>query len=558
MALPLSASTQKELGTIGSVGLGDSIFPMEGNGGIDVEHYDLMLKWSDKTGAIDAKAILNIQAIQKLSTFNLDFHGLKISNIKVDHVDCTFSRDKDELTIVLPKPIEKSTTFSVAITYAGKPEAVPDSPTPGWDSTLDAATALSEPISAKNWFPSNNHPKDKATYAFNVTVPSSYDVVANGIPSEPVEKAGEKYFHFETREPMASYLTMIAIGHYDLEKLLAKDGTPIYNYYYKGMKKELKKPFEKEAEIMAFYSEKFGPYPFASAGIVASSGGSILAYETQTRSFFGTPTNERMVAHEIAHQWFGDLVSLSDWKESWLKEGFATYASALWFEHLKGKVFMDEWVKNSFETLMGIQYMPKAGLEKVLKVFEIKESMISTAEVTKLIELGTEGKTDPKELKEALALVPKGGISTFKLDPVFAKISFDHFKLTFYQYTLFMNIFDKNSPAGHRSFDEIVSSFAEAPESVTSMSQIYSSGVYIRGSLVIHALRIKIGDEKFFKILKTYFKKFKNSHAGSKEFTHLAQEVSGEDLSSFFKRWLEDKIIPDIPEYGLYKKTYAE
>ena len=87
---------------------------------------------------------------------------------------------------------------------------------------------------------------------------------------------------------------------------------------------------------MAFFSEKFGPYPFASAGIVSSQGESILAYETQTRSFFGTPTSEQMLAHEIAHQWFGDLVSLDEWKESWLKEGFATYSSALWFEHKQG------------------------------------------------------------------------------------------------------------------------------------------------------------------------------------------------------------------------------
>jgi len=552
------ATVTKNSSTIGSAGIGDSIFPMEGNGGIDVQHYDLNIQWDDKTGKLDANARLKIKSTQVLSKFNLDFHGLKISSIRVNNQKSTFAREKDELTITLPTLVKKGDIFNVSIAYAGKPSDVNDSVTVGWETLKEGVAALSEPISAKNWFPNNNHPKDKATYAFTITVPKTYDVVANGIPSKTIEKESTKTFHFETREPLASYLTMISIGHYDLEKLEAKDGTPIYNYYYKGMSEELKKPFENQTKILAFFSEIFGTYPFASAGVIVNSGESILAYETQTRPLFGTPTNERMVAHEIAHQWFGNVVSLSDWKETWLKEGFATYASALWFEHLHGKKTMDTWVKGSFESLMGIQYFPRIGLGKVFKIFEVKDKNLTAKQVETLINFGTKGKTDTKELKTALALVPTTGISIFKLDPIFTEISFKNFKLRFAEYINFMAIVDDRSNNDSRPFDEVIALIASAPENVNTLDQIYSSGVYTRGALAIHALRIKVGDEKFFSILKAYFKRFKNSDAGSKEFTTLANEVSGENLDTFFKQWLEDKMLPDIPEYGLYKETYAK
>jgi len=543
--------------TIGSSSIGDSIFNTEGNGGIDTTHYNLNIKWNSKTGAIDAVATVDITATQKLSAFSLDLHGLKVSSVKVDSVAVKYSRGKDKLMIVLPKTVVKNANFKVEVNYAGKPLTIENSVTSGWETVAEGATALGEPNSAKNWFPSNNHPKDKATYAFHITVPKSYDVVANGIPEETTETENLKTYNFKTREPMASYLTVIAIGHYDLEKLTAKDGTPLYNYYFKGMKEEDKKVFANEIEIMSFFSEKFGAYPFASGGFIASKGGSILAYETQTRSFFGTPTSEQMFAHEIAHQWFGDLVSLSNWKESWLKEGFATYSAALWFEHKQGEKSMDAWVKNSYESMMGIQKLPKAGLAELFKAFQTKERMMNAKEVTALIELGTKGKTDAQELKKALAHIHKEGISNYKLDVVLNEMSFPYFDLTFNQYSKFSDIIDGKTDNKSFDFEKLIANLASAPRSVSSLDQIYSAGVYTRGALAMHSLRLKVGDEKFFAILKEYFKRYKNSHAGSNDFEAIATQVSGENLDNFFKAWLEERLIPDMPEYGLFKKDYA-
>ena len=562
MALPLTASAsaqeKRSDSTIGTVGIGDSIFPMEGNGGIDIQHYDLAITWDDKTGNIEAKATLDVKATQKLSAFNLDFHGLKIKSLTVDGEKSTFLREKDELSITLPHLVEKEGMFQVEVVYSGKPSHILDSIAYGWETSKDGVMALSEPNSAKNWFPNNNHPSDKASYTFHITVPKNFDVVANGTPQKTEVKHKTKTFHFTSREPMATYLTVIHIGQYDRVDSVTKSGIRVHDYFYRGISDEFKAMFSKENEILDFYAKIFVPYPFETAGVIVMKGNSILAYETQTRSTFGVPITEMKLAHEIAHQWFGDYVSLSSWKENWLKEGFANYAAALWMSH-KDETFMGKWVKGNYESMMGIQHYPKKGLENLLKVFEVKERMLSAKEVEALINVGTKGKTDASELKKALALVPKEGISNYQLDEVLALVSFKEFVLSIQPMRKFFSIIDGSKVIkDDRSFEEIVSLLALAPRSISEISTMYGGGSYDRGALAIHVLHKKVGDEIFYKILKTYFETYGNGHAGSDDFIDIANRVNGQNLDSLFRAWLENEMIPDMPEYGLYVKDYAK
>jgi aminopeptidase N len=558
MAVAHSASAGGVDPLVGANTLGDTIFPLEGNGGIDVQHYDLTLGWDDATGRIDAQATLRIAATQALSRFNLDFHGLTIDRILIDGTQALYTREKDELSITLPHVVKHQEVFDVSITYHGIPDPVRDTPAFGWAKHAEGIAALSEPISAKNWYPSNNHPQDKASYTFHITVPEAYNVVANGIPGKTETTEKKSTYTFTAKMPMATYLSMIHIGHFDLEKSQTKNGTPIYDYFYRGITPAFKASFAPEQKILEFFSEKFGAYPFESAGVVVMSGKSPLAYETQTRSTFGVPISETKLAHELAHQWFGDYVSLSDWKETWLKEGFATYAAALWLEH-KDKTYMDKWVKGSYESMMGITHYPKIALRDILEFFQTKERTLNTRELTALIDLGTHNHTNPQELAKALALVPPDGISSYHLEKVLSEVSFAEFVLTVKENGRFLSIMEGNvMKKDALTFEAFVKMLAKAPRKVSSLSDIYGGGTYTRGALALHALRMEVGDAPFFKILRTYLARYGNSHANSDDFIAIAQKVSGKNLDPLFKAWLEQDMIPDMPRYGLYVKDYAE
>jgi len=546
--------------TVGTPGLNDVLFPMAGNGGIDVQHYALDIEWDNTTDIINVKAVLTIKATQQLSAFNLDFHKLHIRSLKVDGQHAKFQRSSDELTISLPKVLEAGNTFVVTISYTGKPEQIPGSVTFGWEPTASGVLTMGEPVAAKNWFPCNNHPSDKATYTFHITVPRPYSVAANGQPGQTVENKTSRSFTFVATDPMATYLATVNIDQFSVEKSQSPSGVPIYNYFFSNATKEEKAPFERYPEMMQFFSEKFGPYPFVTAGNIMTGGKSGVALETQTRALFGSRTSENTVVHELAHQWFGNYVSLSSWHEIWLKEGFATYCEGLWQEHLNGPEAMNTWVKASFESLMGLQKMPLQGWSDILDFFQIQETRLTGDQFRQIINLVAKDKANSQEIKAALDLVPKEGLSNRKLDQVLAPFSFAYFELSFNEFGRLNDLLAGKDPDKDRKsvqFDTLVKSMAEPPTSLTESDQMYSPGIYTRAALAMHALRLKVGDNLFIKIIRTYFIRFGGSNAGSDDFIAIAKEISGhKDLDTFFNNWLVAEMIPDIPELELYKNNY--
>jgi aminopeptidase N len=202
----------------GADGIGDSFFPQLGNGGYDVQHYTISLAVDMENQTIAGSTIIEAEATQDLSSFNLDFHGLDISNLSVDGDSAEFKRAEGELTVTPTEPLLNETAFTVTVAYTGKPtilsEVFAGSEGLLWVEDY-GVYAFGEPYGASTWYPVNDHPLDKATYTFNITVAQPYSVAANGVLEEIVDHGDGTATHvWEARDPMASYLAMINIAEF--------------------------------------------------------------------------------------------------------------------------------------------------------------------------------------------------------------------------------------------------------------------------------------------------------------------------------------------------------
>nr|WP_296065529.1 M1 family metallopeptidase [uncultured Actinoplanes sp.] len=329
----------------GAEGAGDPYFPKYGNGGYDVAGYDLKLRYDPKSGELGGTATITATATQDLSRFDLDLAGLKTTKVQVDGRAATAQQDAAELVITPAAGIVNGGKFTVVIDYSGKPGQIGTKSLGegGWLRTGDGAIALGQPESASTWYPVNDHPKDKATFALAMTVPDGVEVISNGVPGPSESTGGWTTWRWTESSPMASYLSTVVIGQYRLTRS-THAGKPMVVAVGDSLPADgpAARSLARTGEIADFLATKFGPYPFDAYGGVALSDSRIgYALETQSRpvygqAFFAGGQNEGVIAHELAHQWFGDSVALTAWRDIWLNEGFATYAEWLWDEHEGG------------------------------------------------------------------------------------------------------------------------------------------------------------------------------------------------------------------------------
>ncbi len=364
---PISAE-QSSLAA-GAPGLGDPNFPFLGNGGYDVEHYTLDLAVDVAGNGITGTTTIRATATQPLSTFNLDLLGLTVDSISVDDVPADFSRRAHELTIDPQVQLAAGDVFTTVIRYYGTPEPLTDPDlafiSQGWNNQEGTIFVVSEPGGAMTWYPSNNHPSDKASYTMRVTVDAPNVVAANGVLADTVEMGDQVTYTWEMAQPMATYLATLAIGDFVRIEGPGPDGTLIRHYFPREDAEALAEGFANTGEMVGFYSDLIGPYPFDEYGVVVMPFPLGFALETQTLSVFGTDmTMEGVNAHELAHQWFGNDVSPAAWNETWLNEGFASYLQKLWSEKDLGSELLDNGMRQYYDAMQQMEVPPPGNVDE--------------------------------------------------------------------------------------------------------------------------------------------------------------------------------------------------
>ncbi len=338
-----AVSTEPAPPGAGTAGAGDSYYPEDGNGGFDVRHYDVHDTYRPGHDALTGWTDVSATATQGLSSFHLDLL-LRVDAVTVDAQDAAFEKvGPHELVVTPVSPLTAGEAFVVRVAYHGEPASLSYGGEKAWRTRDDEATATSEPHMAAWWFPSNDHPGDKATFDLTFAAPSGLQVIGNGELLGTEAGTGEDgdldTWHWRMDRPMATYLAFVAVGRFRIERGTYR-GRPwldaVSRWYPRAMQDEALRLLRRSPRIVAWLETQFGGYPFTSTGGVVSSLYRGFALENQGRPTYPFLSDDRagrlVVVHELAHQWFGDDVSVARWRDIWLNEGFATWAEWRWTE----------------------------------------------------------------------------------------------------------------------------------------------------------------------------------------------------------------------------------
>jgi aminopeptidase N len=327
-------------------GIGDPYFPALGDRGYQVRHYDLALRIDPAAGTLAGTASIRATARHRLSRFRVDLAGLGVTRVTVNGTRTRVVQTQDKVVVSPPSPLAAGSAFSFTISYGGHPSPgiVPSVGLPnGWITNGSTSYTLGEPDGARRWFPANDHPSEKATFTFRVTVPAGLSAFANGRLVSHTTATRGVTDTWQEDAPMSPYLAQVVVGALTVDQHPGPAGVLLRDAYSPDTQASAAPAVADTAAMLTFFTAQFGPYPFHEYGVVVPdlrAGG--FGFESQTLSLFSPDIfGDRVaasttLAHELAHQWFGDDVSVASWRDIWLNEGFATYAEWLWEDHALG------------------------------------------------------------------------------------------------------------------------------------------------------------------------------------------------------------------------------
>ena len=328
----------------------DPYFPADGNVGYDVLRYDIHDRYRFADRHISGVTTIRLVPTADLTTFNLDLL-LDVDSVQVAGIDADHDKPNlHELRITPAEPLTAGEPVAVTVRYHGFPEALEWQGESNWLASDREVVTMNEPHMAAWWFPSNDHPSDKARFDIRITTRKDREVVSNGVLRSRAVHGGTATTHWRMADPMATYLAFFAAGDFAIERGTAH-GLRYYNAVSKRLGPELRRHslamLRRSARITSWLEDELGEYPFATTGGLVTGLNPGFALENQSRPTYPAFVSVDLLVHELAHQWFGDSVAVARWRDIWLNEGFATYMEKRHSE-AAGRATTSEWLHASY------------------------------------------------------------------------------------------------------------------------------------------------------------------------------------------------------------------
>lgn len=334
--------------------LPDPYLPGCGTPDYTVSHYRLELEVKLSANRIDGTAQLTGSTLRPTRRIELDLHaplrpGTVTARSGKSRVKVKKSvRRGHRLIIDLETELEAGTELNVDIPYSGRPALRRETwGEVGWEELTDGVLVAAQPNGASTWFPCVDHPSVKSTYSFSITTDAGYQAIGNGTPTGHRRRSSREQWDWELTQPVPAYLATVQIGRYQLTELTSgsrrrpassqqTSPAPVFMAVSPALKPVAQKALTLQNEMMSCFESSFGPYPFERYTAVVTDDSLEIPLEAASLSIFGVNhvdrswASERLIAHEMAHQWFGNALTARRWQDIWLHEGFACFSEWVW------------------------------------------------------------------------------------------------------------------------------------------------------------------------------------------------------------------------------------
>ena len=418
---------------------------------IDVQHYDVDIEFAEDF-AFEATVRLDVRLLSDVAKIQLDLDGPTVVAVESGGRPLSHRHESGRLSVILEPAGSADQVLPLTVRYRGHPDGV---------ALVARPNAHGEPVlfadnwpeGARRWLPTVDHPSDKATVDFAITADHRFEAVAPGRLVETRRLPdGRRLTHWSAPVAIPAYCMVVGLADFQVTRVGVANGIPLSLWVFAPDAEATHRMFARSVLMMEYYADLLGPYPYSKLAQVQSTirytgmenASAIFYAETELQ---GPNVDEFPVAHEIAHQWWGNSVTPADWDDLWLSEGFATYFDALFYEHIEGPEALRRRLRR--------------GAERLVALHERRPGAIVEPEVA-----------DPRE----------------KLTP----------------------------------------------------------RVYQKGAWVLHMLRRRIGDERFFSGMREFYQRHAGGNATTADLRRVLEAETGDSLEGFFRQWLLRKGMPRL------------